>query len=130
MTRIAGVDIPDNKKIKIALTYVYGIGGILSKRILKSTKLDPEKRVKDFSADELNELRNYIANSKLTLEGDLRRDVRNNIKRLKDIGSFRGSRHSAGLPVRGQRTKTNSRTVRGNKRITVGSGRKPPSTPT
>ena len=130
MTRIAGVDIPDNKKIKIALTYVYGIGGILSKRILKSTKLDTEKRVKDFSADELNELRNYIANSKLTLEGDLRRDVRNNIKRLKDIGSFRGSRHSAGLPVRGQRTKTNSRTVRGNKRITVGSGRKPPSTPT
>ena len=130
MARIAGVDIPDNKKIKIALTYVYGIGGILSKRILKSTKLDPEKRVKDFSADELNELRNYIANSKLTLEGDLRRDVRNNIKRLKDIGSFRGSRHSAGLPVRGQRTKTNSRTVRGNKRITVGSGRKPPSTPT
>ena len=79
MTRIAGVDIPDNKKIKIALTYIYGIGGTLSKRILESMKLDSEKRVKDFSADELNELRNYIANSKLVLEGDLRRDIRNNI---------------------------------------------------
>ena len=130
MTRIAGVDIPDNKKIKIALTYIYGIGGTLSKRILESMKLDSEKRVKDFSADELNELRNYIANSKLVLEGDLRRDIRNNIKRLKDIGTYRGSRHVAGLPVRGQRTKTNSRSIRGNKRVTVGSGRKPPSTPT
>jgi len=130
MARIAGVEIPDNKKIKIALTYIYGVGRTLSKDILKATKIDPEKRVKDLNSEELNDLRGYITNLDVMLEGDLRRDVRNNVKRLKDIGTYRGSRHASGLPTRGQRTKTNSRTVRGNKRITVGSGRKPPSTPT
>lgn len=129
MARIAGVEIPDNKKIEYALTYVYGIGLSSSKKILESAKIDYSKRTKDLSNEELNELRNVISGH-YVIEGDLARFRQDNIKRLKDIGSYRGSRHSAHLPVRGQRTKTNSRTVRGNKRITVGSGRKPPSSAT
>jgi small subunit ribosomal protein S13 len=130
MARIANVDIPDNKRLEIALTYIHGIGRTLSAKITDDTKIDKNKRVKDLNSEELNRIRNYISNSRWLFEGDLRRQTRENIKLLKDIGAYRGSRHAAGLPVRGQRTKTNSRTVRGNKRITVGSGRKPPPKPT
>lgn len=130
MARIAGVEVPENKRLEIALTYIRGIGRFLSNKILQDIKIDKNKKIKDLTSDELNRLRNHIANSGLSLEGELQREVRDNIKRLKDIGTYRGSRHSAGLPTRGQRTKTNSRTIRGNKRITVGSGRKPSSAPT
>lgn len=130
MARIANVDIPDNKRLEVALTYIHGIGRSLSNKITDDTKVDKNKRVKDLSNEELNKIRNYLADSGHMLEGDLQRQTRENIKLLKDIGTYRGSRHAAGLPVRGQRTKTNSRTVRGNKRVTVGSGRKPPPRPT
>lgn len=130
MARIAGVEVPENKRLEIALTYIRGIGRFLSIKILQDTKIDKNKKIKDLTSDELNMLRSHIANSGLSLEGELQREVRDNIKRLKDIGTYRGSRHMAGLPTRGQRTKTNSRTTRGNKRITVGSGRRPSSTPT
>jgi len=129
MARIAGVEIPNDKRIVIALTYVYGVGAYTSKKILADAKIDESIRTKDLTSEQLNDLRTKVANEHL-IEGDLRREVRENIKRLREIGSYRGSRHSANLPSRGQRTKTNSRTVRGNKRITVGSGRKPPPSAT
>jgi small subunit ribosomal protein S13 len=129
MPRIAGVNIPDNKRIEIALTYIYGIGRPLSKRILDELKIDINKKAVDLSAKEVNDLKEYIEKT-YKIEGDLRRQVMINIKRLKDIGAWRGSRHAKGLPVRGQRTKTNNRTVRGNVRKTMGSGRKPAATPT
>jgi small subunit ribosomal protein S13 len=122
--RIAGVVIPNEKRVEIALTYIYGIGLAISQKILKETKVSPDTRVKDLKEDEVNALRSLIEKT-LRVEGDLRRDVSSNIKRLKDIGSYRGSRHAKGLPVRGQRTKTNNRTVRGNSRKTMGSGKKP-----
>lgn len=128
MARIAGVDIPDNKRVEVALTYVYGVGLTLSKKVLEETKIDPNMRAKDLTPDQANEIRNALATR--LIEGDLRREVGDNIKRLREIGSYRGSRHSKGLPVHGQRTKTNSRTRRGNKRLTVGSGRKPAASPT
>jgi small subunit ribosomal protein S13 len=121
--RIAGVVIPNEKRVEIALTYVYGIGLAMSQKILKETKVSPDTRVKDLKEDEVNALRSLIEKT-LRVEGDLRRDVSSNIKRLKDIGSYRGSRHAKGLPVRGQRTKTNNRTVRGNSRKTAVSGKK------
>jgi small subunit ribosomal protein S13 len=124
MARIAGVNLPNDKKIDVALTYLYGIGLTLSLKILADMKVDNNKRVKDLSDDEVNSLRNEIE-KKYHVEGELRREVLGNIKRLKEIGCYRGSRHAKNLPVRGQRTKTNSRTVRGNKRHTMGSGRKP-----
>tara|TARA_Y100000310_G_C20603322_1_gene774201 strand:+ start:681 stop:1070 length:390 start_codon:yes stop_codon:yes gene_type:complete len=123
MPRIAGVNIPDNKRIEIALTYVYGIGPTLSKQILKEAKIDSDRKASDLKADEVNHLREIIE-KKLKTEGDLRREVMMNIKRLKDVGSWRGGRHVKGLPVRGQKTQTNTRTVRGNVRKTVGSGKK------
>src|SRR3989344_5262859 len=129
MPRIAGVSIPDNKRIQIALTYIYGIGNSLCKKILEETKIDLNKKAKDLTQQEINALREVIE-KKYKIEGDLRRQVMVNIKRLKDIGTWRGMRHSKKLPVRGQRTKTNTRTVRSNVRKTMGSGRKPAASPT
>lgn len=124
MARVAGVNIPDNKRIEIALTYVYGIGKSLSNEILKEAEIDINKRCSELSEEEMNTLRKTIDNKKNRVEGDLRREVMMNIKRLKEIGSYRGLRHSKGLPVRGQKTKTNSRTVRGNVRRTMSSGKR------
>jgi small subunit ribosomal protein S13 len=129
MPRIAGVEIPENKKIWIALTYIYGIGRSLSWKILREAKVNPELKAKDLKPEELNRLKEIIEKN-YKVEGELRREKLMNIKRLKDIGCWRGLRHIKGLPVRGQRTRTNSRTVRGNVRKTVGSGRKPPPQPT
>jgi len=129
MPRIAGVNIPDNKRIEIALTYIYGIGRPLSKTILNELKIDINKKASDLSQSEVNDLKGYIEKH-YKIEGDLRRQIMINIKRLKDIGTWRGHRHSKGLTVRGQRTKTNNRTVRGNVRKTMGSGRKPSASPT
>jgi len=120
--RIAGVVIPNDKRVDIALTYIYGIGNSRAKKILSEVNIVPETKVKDLKEDEANRLREQIE-KKNTVEGDLRREVASNIKRLKEIGCYRGLRHSRNLPVRGQRTKTNSRTVRGNKRMTAVSGR-------
>ena len=128
MARIAGVNIPDNKRVEIALTYIYGVGLTTSQGILKVAKIDKDLRAKDLTQVQVNDIRKAL--SDYTIEGDLRREVNDNIKRLREIGSYRGARHSVGLPVRGQRTKTNSRTRRGNKRVTMGSGRRPPASPT
>jgi len=129
MPRIAGVNIPEQKQIEIALTYIYGIGRSLSRKILQEANIEPWRRAKDLTSEEISRLHEIIE-KKYKIEGELRKMVMMNIKRLKDIGSFRGIRHLKGLPVRGQRTRTNTRTVRGNVRKTVGSGRKPPPTPT
>lgn len=122
MARIAGVTLPNNKRIEIALTYIFGIGRNLANTILQTIKIDPNKRTKDLSDDEVKKLRDIIEKEH-RVEGELHRDILMNIKRLKEINSYRGSRHSKGLTVRGQRTKTNSRSVRGNVRRTMGSGR-------
>jgi|SRR3989344_294890 len=129
MPRIAGINIPENKRIEIALTYIYGIGRPLAKKILNKTKIDFNKKAKDLTPEEINDLKKSI-DEKYKIEGDLRREVMINVKRLKDIGTWRGLRHIKKLPVRGQRTKTNTRTVRGNVRKTMGSGRKPAAAPT
>ncbi len=129
MPRIAGVNIPGNKRIEIALTYIYGIGNSLCKKILKEVAIDANKKASDLTPKEVNDLKDLIE-KKYKIEGDLRRQVMINVKRLKDIGAWRGLRHIKGLPVRGQRTKTNNRTVRGNVRKTMGSGRKPAAAPT
>jgi small subunit ribosomal protein S13 len=121
--RIAGVTIPNDKRIEIALTYIFGIGPATAVKILKDSKISSDIRVKDLSEDEVNRLRVLIEKN-YRIEGDLKRDISSNIKRLKEISAYRGIRHSKNLPVRGQRTKTNSRTVRGNVRKTSGSGRK------
>ena len=118
MARIAGVDLPKEKRIETALTYLYGIGMTLSKKILATTGIDPNKRVKTLSEEEMGRLASEIS-ANYKVEGDLRREVQQNIKRLIEIGSYRGMRHRRNLPVRGQRTKTNARTRRG-KRRTVG----------
>jgi len=123
MARIAGVNIPDDKRIEIALTYVYGIGLVLSQRILAKAKIDPNTRTNKLSNQEVNRLRE-IVEKEHRVEGELRQEKMMNIKRLKDISCYRGVRHIKGLPVRGQQTKTNNRTVRGNVRKTMGSGRK------
>lgn len=122
MARISGVNIPDGKRVEIALTYVYGIGNTTSRKILEATGVDPNTRVKDLSEAETSKLREHI-DKNLQVEGDLQRQVALNIARLKEINSYRGLRHKANLPVHGQRTKTNARTKRGRK-ITMGSGRK------
>jgi len=129
MPRIAGINIPENKQIVIALTYIYGIGLSLARKILNEAKINPAIRAKDLTADEINRLKEIIEKN-YKIEGELRRGVMMAIKRLKDIGSWRGIRHIKGLPVRGQRTRTNTRTVRGNVRKTVGSGRKLAPEPT
>ena len=112
MARIAGVDIPNNKRVEIALTYIYDIGRKSSNDILAKTGIDPDKRAKDLTEEEVAKLRDEIENS-YTVEGDLRRDVALNIKRMVEINCYRGIRHRKGLPVRGQRTKTNARTRKG-----------------
>ena len=123
MARIAGVNIPSDKRVVIALTYVFGIGLTSSKKILAAAQIDESIRVKDLTEDQVNAIRTLVDKNH-TVEGELLREVLQNIKRLKDIGCYRGLRHAARLPVRGQRTQTNSRTVRGNKRLTAGSGRR------
>jgi len=123
MPRIAGVNIPDNKIIEISLTYIFGIGRSSSRKILAEAKINPQTRTNKLSSEEMNRLRE-IVEKKYKVEGNLRRETMMNIKRLKDIGCYRGVRHIKGLPVRGQRTKTNTRTVRGNVRRCVGSGRR------
>ncbi len=127
--RIVGVNIPDNKKIEYSLPYIYGIGLTTAREILKLTKVDPDKRTKDLTPQESNRIKEIIEKSH-KIEGDLRREVMINIKRLKELSAYRGLRHMRSLPVRGQRTKTNSRTRRGNIRKTMGSGRKPAAIPT
>ena len=115
MARIAGVDLPREKRVEIGLTYVYGIGRTSAKKILEETGINPDTRVKDLTEDEIGKIRDAI-DANYTVEGDLRREVALNIKRLVEIGSYRGLRHRKGLPVRGQRTKTNARTRKGPKR--------------
>lgn len=115
MARIAGVDLPREKRVEIGLTYVYGIGRTSAIKILEATGINPDTRVKDLTEDEIAKLRDAI-DQNYTVEGDLRREVALNIKRLTEIGSYRGIRHRRGLPVRGQRTKTNARTRKGPKR--------------
>ena len=124
--RIAGVTIPNEKRVEIALTYIYGIGKTTSQKILEDLKIDLNERVKNLKEDDVNKLRTAVEKQYL-VEGDLRREVISNIKRLKEIGCYRGIRHTKGLPLRGQRTKTNSRTVRGNKRGMATSGKKGPA---
>lgn len=123
MARIAGVTIPVNKQVGIALTYIYGVGDTRAAQVLKTAGVDPTIRVKDLSEEQVNAVRDLIEKS-YRVEGELRRDVQSNIKRLKEIGAYRGTRHAKRLPARGQRTKTNSRTVRGNVRKTQRSGRR------
>jgi len=111
--RILGVDIPKEKRIDIALTYLYGVGRILSNKILKEAGINSDKRAKDLTEEEIAQITNVIQKSNFRVEGDLRREISQNIKRLMDIGSWRGLRHKKGLPVRGQRTRTNARTRKG-----------------
>lgn len=128
MARVVGVNIPDEKAIYIGLTYIYGIGLTSSKKILDQAKIEHRKKAKELTPDDLNALKQIIEKN-YRVEGELKREVMTNIKRLKDISSWRGSRHAKGLPVRGQTTRINNRTVRGNVRKTVGSGRKAPPSP-
>ncbi len=122
MARIAGVDLPREKRVEIGLTYIYGIGLKTSQKILSEAGINPDTRVKDLTEDEVGRIRDILANN-YQVEGDLRREVALNIKRLSEIGCYRGIRHRRGLPVRGQKTKTNARTRKGPKR-TVGAKRK------
>jgi small subunit ribosomal protein S13 len=124
MARIAGVDIPRDKRTVISLTYIYGIGKTTSEKILESTNIDPSKRVKDLDEAELTRLRDFIDRN-YVVEGDLRREVNMNIKRLIEIGSYRGMRHRRNLPARGQRTRTNARTRRGVRRTVAGKKKAP-----
>ena len=123
MARLFGVDLPREKRIEIGLTYIYGIGNTTAKKIIAVTGIDPSIRVKDLSEDDLQKIREYIDNN-LTVEGDLHREVSQNVKRLMEIGCYRGLRHRKGLPVRGQRTKTNARTRKGKKRQVGGKKKK------
>ena len=122
MARIAGVNLPNQKRLEIGLTYIYGIGQTTAQKICKSLDLDPNEKVKDLTDDEVNKIRGYI-DGELQVEGDLRRERSQAIKRLSEIGAYRGLRHRRGLPVNGQRTKTNARTRKGPKK-TVGRGKK------
>ena len=119
MPRLAGIDVPDNKKVRISLRYIYGIGPKLAEEILKETQVDGDKRAKDLTSDEVNKIQRVL--EKHNVEGNLRRLIRENIDRLKRIGSYRGMRHKMSLPTRGQRTRSNSRTRKGKKRVAVGS---------
>ncbi len=121
--RIVGVNIPDNKKIETALTYIYGVGPTRARELAGKAKITSSKRAKDLTQEELAKIKTLIEDS-FKVEGELRQNLRQNINRLKNIKSYRGSRHAKRLPARGQRTKTNSRTIRGNVRATAGSGRK------
>ncbi len=119
MARIAGVDLPREKRVEVGLTYIYGIGLHSSQRLLERTRISPDTRVRDLTDDEVNRLRD-IVDKEMRVEGDLRREVSMNIKRLMDIGSYRGLRHRRGMPLRGQRTRTNARTRRGPRRAVGG----------
>ena len=119
MARISGVDLPNDKRVEIALCYIFGIGKTLSNKILETCAINPDTRVKDLNDDEISKIRDAIENG-YTVEGDLRREIAMNIKRLTEIGCYRGRRHRMGLPVRGQRTKTNARTRKGPKRTIAG----------
>ena len=117
MARISGVDLPREKRIEIGLTYIYGIGRARATKILAETGVDPSTRVKDLTEEEVNRIRDYVeSDSENLIEGDLRREIAMNIKRLREIGCYRGIRHRKGLPVRGQKTKTNARTCKGPKK--------------
>lgn len=120
MARISGVDLPNEKRVEIALCYIYGIGRTLSSKILETCSINPDTRVKDLTDEEISKIRDTIDNGGYTVEGDLRREIALNIKRLTEIGCYRGRRHRTGLPVRGQRTKTNARTRKGPKRTIAG----------
>ena len=122
MARIAGVDIPRDKRVEVSLTYIYGVGGSTAIKILKRAEINPDTRVKDLTEQEISRIREVLEGN-YVVEGDLRRDLSMNIKRLMDIGTYRGLRHRRGLPVRGQRTRTNSRTRKGPRR-TVGARKK------
>ena len=121
--RIVGVNLPPQKRIEAALPYIYGIGFPRARKILNKVKIDPNKKTADLSENEVEKLKEFIENN-FKVEGSLRQEILQNIKRLKEIAAYRGVRHSRGLPVRGQRTRTNTRTVRGNVRKTAGSGRR------
>ena len=122
MARIAGVDLPDNKRVEIGLTYIFGIGRTVSNQIIDEAKVDKNIKIKDLSEEDLGKIRQIIQN--LVVEGDLRRQLNMDIKRLSDLGCYRGLRHRRGLPCRGQRTKTNARTRKGPKKISVGRKKK------
>ena len=122
MARIAGIDIPRDKRVLVSLTYIYGVGDTTSKKILADTGIDPSTRVRDLTEEQVNDLRRNV--EEYTVEGDLRREVNLNIKRLIEIGSYRGLRHRRRLPVHGQRTKTNARTRKGPKKTVAGKGRR------
>ncbi len=128
MARIFGINIPDDKKIGYSLPYIYGIGLSLSKKILNDLKIDENIRTKDISTDDLKKIQDYIEKH-FTVENELKREIRKNVTRLIHINAYKGNRHSRRLPVRGQRTKTNTRTVRGNVRRSVGSGRAKAASP-
>jgi len=123
MARIEGIDLPRSKRVEVGLTYIYGIGQTRAKEIIAKTNVNPDTRVKDLTEKDVSEIREYI-NKNYQVEGDLRRDVQMNIKRLVEIGCYRGLRHKRGLPVRGQRTKTNARTRKGPKKTVAGRGRR------
>jgi len=123
MARIEGIDLPRNKRVEIALTYIYGIGSTRARAILAATNVNPDIRVRDLTENDANILREFIAKN-YTVEGDLRRSIQMNIKRLVEIGCYRGLRHRRNLPVRGQRTRTNSRTRKGPKKTVAGRGRR------
>jgi small subunit ribosomal protein S13 len=120
MARISGVDLPNEKRVEIALCYIFGIGRTLSNKILENCAIDPNTRVKNLNDEDISKIRDTIENGGYTVEGDLRREIAMNIKRLTEIGCYRGRRHRMGLPVRGQRTKTNARTRKGPKRTMAG----------
>ncbi len=121
--RLLGINVPDNKRTEIALTYFYGIGHGLSKKILEAVKISPDKRVKDLNAQEINMIKSFIEKH-YKVEGELRQIIKQNINLMKEMQSYKGTRHMRHLPARGQRTKTNSRTIRGNVRKTAGSGKR------
>jgi len=123
MARIEGVDLPRDKRVEIGLRYIYGVGPTRAKEIIEATGVDPDLRVKDLSDSDISKMREFISGN-YTVEGDLRRQVQMNVKRLMEIGSYRGLRHRRGLPVRGQRTKTNARTRKGPKKTVAGRGRR------
>ena len=123
MARIAGINIPLNKRVEVGLTYIYGVGPSQAKRVLKDLGIDPNTYVKDLTEDEIRKLRDVVDND-LTVEGDLRRERSQNVKRLMEIGAYRGVRHGRGLPVNGQRTKTNARSRKGPKRMSIAGKKK------
>ncbi len=127
--RIAGINIPDKKRIDVALRYIYGIGPTTAREVLKQAQIDFNKKAQDLTSAQTNTLKEILEKN-YKIEGELRQEISVNIKQLKDMGCYRGTRHMRHLPARGQRTKTNSRTVRGNVRKTAGSGKKPAATPT